>query len=193
VGRAICKLLRRRREGEIHIGLRRVLHCLRQHADHRILALVQFDLPVYDRGIAREVPLPEAIIQHRYRIASRMALILAIHASQCSLRTQHRKEIRRRQLRIHEGRIAGTRQAHIRTCPHRHLFKRTALPLPILVIRKCYCSIDPASRLLGNRHDVIHLWHRQRVQHYRIHAAESRRIHADAQCQRDHHRNRESR
>ncbi len=79
---AICELLRRGREGQKDVGLGRILHRFWQNADDRIRTLIELDLPAQHRRIAAEVPLPEAVVQHRYRIAAGLALIFKVDAAE---------------------------------------------------------------------------------------------------------------
>ncbi len=189
---SIAKLGIGRRKGKIDIGRRRVLHCLRHHADHRVAMLVQFNLPPQDPDVAAEVRFPEAVAQHRHAVPAALRLALIEHAAHQGTRPHHAEEGRRRQLRLYVGRVASPGQAHIYRAANSHFFKRAALTLPVLKVPQGYLLVIASILLLIDGHHLVQVRHRQGTQNHGIHDAEDRRIGADADGQGQCRRNGES-
>jgi len=59
---AVFKLLRRGSKRQVEVGIRGILHRLRQHADDGVDPLIELYSASQYRGIGRKPPLPESVI-----------------------------------------------------------------------------------------------------------------------------------
>jgi len=82
---AILHLLRCRRQRQKYICRRRILERPRHYANHPVRAPIQLDVAPHHFGISTEVPLPEAVAQHRFAIPAGLSLIVPEDAAQLGL------------------------------------------------------------------------------------------------------------
>ena len=123
VRRAVGHLLRSRHQRHKQVRRRWILHRLRHHAHHGVLALVQLNSPPQHRRVGGKAPRPEAVAQYRHRVFALRRLIGGKHTPHQRRSLKHIEEARRGARHIHVRGIARPGQAHGAHVVRRHLPK----------------------------------------------------------------------
>ena len=187
VGDAILQLLWSGRQGQKHFGDRWILHDFRQNADHGVRLPVEVDNPAQHRRIRTETLLPECVAEHGDGVVPRLTLAILINATEQCVGTQHLKKAGRRECCLHMKRFSCSRQAHGGVIADGEVSEGSALLFPVLVISQGNLLIVAAAATVLFCHDdhAAQVRHGKRAQHYGVHHAEYRSVHADADGKRE--------
>ena len=137
--------------------------------------------------------LPEVVAEDGNALASRLGLSLLEDAADERFGPHHGEEVGRDILGLDVRGVSRPGQAHIGRTVHGQLFKGMVLALPVFVVgQRDRLQIAVILLLLDGQH-TVHLGYGQGTQNYGVHDAVAGRIGADANGQREHRGQRESR
>ena len=155
---------------------------------------VEVDGAAQHGPIRTEMLLPEWVAEHGDGVVPRQTFAILIDATQQCVGTQHLKKTSRGQCGLYMECVARSGQAHGGVGADSQVSKGAALLFPVLVICQGNLLVIVVAATVFFRHDdhAAQVWHRERAQHYSIHHAEYRCVHANANGQREHRGQREA-
>jgi hypothetical protein len=193
----LAALLRRQvrhlRERQPEVGAERKLHPLGHDADNRGRHVVDADRPAEDRRVGAVAQLPDAVAEDRDGRRSRLVVLREeIAAQERPLPDQSEGVGRDVRPLVTLGHAPFVAHVHRRAVERRQPAEALLRLAQVLEIEVRHAHVGAARHVpLRDRHDAIGIVERQAPDEDGVDEGEDRRVHADAEGERDHRDRRE--